>query len=320
MTYFEQALSVPKLHFKRLQQIEPVLCNGKPILRRTSCTIESEIIWNRRKYLLSLPFNNDVIRHIEELEAASVERSRGPLISCQILHSELTVADSLGRHAEFDIVLQEIPDGLLLSDAVQHYKYTDLWFAILRMKRMLDAIGFCHNNLRPSNIIVCRNGIICPIRYWHAEWLNFAENNISLLEELLEQHYDAALEEFKDPLPRLNENYNREEHCPSGNIIRQYRYKRYGFVDSEGNNITPYIYTWASEFCEGRAIVARNNKMGVIDDMGNKVIHASYEHIEFDIKSGTFSAKRDGYNYLIDYNGKIIRRVPIPKREMAVEV
>ena len=95
-----------------------------------------------------------------------------------------------------------------------------------------------------------------------------------------------------------------------GEVQRYFRYGHYGFIDSDGHQVTPPIYTWASEFNEGRAIVARHNKMGAIDLYGKKVVPVIYNHLEFDIATGCFSATNGKYNYLLDYEGKIIRRWP----------
>jgi hypothetical protein len=309
MTYFEQALSAPQLHFTQLRQMEPVLVDGKPIVRSTKCAIESEISWNGHRYLLFVPLRRDCLQHIEELEQIALDRSRGPLIHNRILYNELLMTSSLGRSERIDVILQEIPNGVGLTEAARHYKSANLKVAIANMKSRLDAIGFRHNNLRPSNVIICRNGMACPLRYWYGEWVDVASNNISELERLLDAHYDPALEPLKRSLPHSQDEATTPNRRYS-EIIRQYRYKRYGFVDSDGVQITPYIYTWASDFCEGRAIVARNGKMGVIDDSGHKVIKVKFKHIEFDISTATFTAIGDNYRYILDYDGKLIAKYP----------
>lgn len=309
MTYFEQALSAPELHFKRLRGMEPTLYNGRVSIRRTALAIETEIRWEQGNYLLLLPFKSESLRHIESLEITAMERSRGPLIRNRILYDELTMCDALGHKSSFDVILQEIPRGMTLNDAVLHYKALDLKIAISNMKKSLDKIGFLHNNLRPTNIVICENGIACPLRYWYAEWHDFAENNTSQLELLIEQHNIPELEGFKQPL-LIQQVANDVEpiDTPCEGIIRCRRGHRYGFIDSDGVQIAPFIYTDATNFREGRAIVSRNNKMGAIDNLGRKVIAVAYEHLEFDIMTGFFTATRGKYRYTLDYDGNIICR------------
>jgi hypothetical protein len=78
-----------------------------------------------------------------------------------------------------------------------------------------------------------------------------------------------------------------------------------------GRPITPFEYSWVSDFAEGRAIVAKNGKMGAINSDGKKVIPVIYKTLEFDIETGIFTATNDKYHYIIDYEGKIIRRTKI---------
>lgn len=308
MTYFEQALSAPALHFKRLRQAEPSLFNGRPIVRRTHTAIESEIVLEGRRYLLSLPFRSESVRYIEELERISRDRSRGPMIECRIFHEELTMVDALGRKHTFDVVLQEIPRGCMLSEAVHRYRAEDLRQAVLRMKERMDALGFCHHNLRPSNIALSEQGVAHPLRCWYAEWEVFSDNDVSQLLAFIDKYDNSATEDLKQPLVQQGELQHESTPKSCCGITRICKGGNYGFVADDGVQITPFIYSWASDFCEGRAIVAKGNKVGVIDCSGAKVIHSIYEKIDFDIDTGWFTAIRGGYRYLISYDGDIIRR------------
>lgn len=306
MTSFEQALSAPSLCFVRLKDMKPLLHNGRVVVRRTHLAIETEILWNERHYLLFLPFHTEDLRHIEQLEIETREHSRGPLIENSILYRELTLIDALGRREQFDIILQEIYcDSMTLDKAVMHYKAEELTYAVEHMKSRLDAVGFQHKNLRPTNILICKSGVARPLRYWYAEWRDFANNDISVALSLIEQnryvgtqplHHSGIMEE-EDSHPR-----------EYGGITRLCRGGYYGFIDNDGRQVTPFIYISASDFHEGRAVVGKNHKMGAIDYNGAKVIPVIYNHLEFDVETGTFFAIRDKYQYLIDYNGNIIRR------------
>ena len=316
MTYFEQALSAPELHFKRLRQVEPVLIDGKIVVRRTHHAIESEIIWDKRRYLLFLPFNRETIEHIENLNDIARDRSIGPLLHHQVLYDELMLIDSLGKKHSFDVLLQEKPEGEMLNDAIQHFKSEDLRRAILAMKERLDTLGFLHCNLRPYNVIICKSGVARPLRYWYAKWESSANNDITaLLDTLNAARYIS--DDCKRPLilnddsveyniPRFHEGIKRI--CRGG---------RYGYIDYEGCQVTPYIYSSASDFQEGRAVVGKNNKFGAIDNQGKKVIPVIYRTLEFDVQTGLFTATLGDYSYLIDYDGKTIRRTKLEEDEPA---
>lgn len=316
MTYFKEALSAPTLHFKRLRQAEPLIYNGEPIVRRTYAAIETEIIFLGKRFLLYLPFLHESISHIERLEATTQERSRGPLIENWILYKEFTLRDSLGQSHSFDIVLQKLPNGLILREAINLYHADDLITSIHKMKAQMDAIGFRHNNLTPANIVICEDGSAHPLRYWYAKWEVYSDNDISQLLDFIESNrHDERDSTLLAQLVQDSEAEYVATKSKSDGITRLCRGNRYGFVDSDGVQITPFVYSWASDFCEGRAIVAKNGKMGAIDSYGNKVIPVIYSSLEFDIDTGIFTALRGNYHYLLDYEGKIIRRSEIKEKE-----
>ena len=316
MTYFEQALSAPELHFQRLRQIEPVLVNGNIIIRRTHHTIESEIIWDNNHYILSLPFFRESIHHIEDLNEIARDRSIGPLMHHRILYDELTLIDAIGNKHSFDIILQNKPDGMILDEALHHFKVADLRQAILKMKDRLDNLGFLHGNLRPYNIIICKSGIARPLRYWYAKWESYSNNNISALLEAIDAE-SYIPDNLKKPLI-LNDD-SVEYNTPKFHygIKRMCCGGYYGYIDYEGYQVTPYIYSSASDFQEGRAVVGKNNKFGAIDNQGKKVIPVIYRTLEFDVQTGLFTATLGDYSYLIDYDGKTIRRTKLEENEPA---
>jgi hypothetical protein len=316
MTYFREALSAPALHFKRLRSAEPLLCNGEPIIRRTHSAIESEIVWEGRRYLLLLPFRQESIQRLEELESIALNRSRAPLLENRILHEELTMFDSLGHKHSFDIVLTELPSGVILKEAIACYRADDLREAICKMKERMDAIGFRHNNLKAENILICDSGTARPLRYWYAEWEIFSDNNI----EHLLHFIDRNCAEGSSSLPMMAHDCEAEYIAKStryDGTTRLCRGHRYGFADCDGRQITPFIYSWASEFKEGRAVVAKGSKMGAIDENGRSVIPIIYKSVEFDIETGFLHATNGGYHYLIDYEGRIIRRTKVAECDNA---
>ncbi len=307
MISFREALSAPKLHFKRLGQAKPLYYDSKTPISSSNTIIETEIEWNNRHYMLYLPIERERLEHIEQLELISQERSRGPLIENTILYDELMLVDSVGNKHYYDIILQEKPKGMLLKDAIHHYKVADLRQAIEKMRCRLDAIGFNHKNLTPTNIIICESGVARPLRYWYAEWELFSNNKMAYLTEFLDLHYSAESDLTKAPL-FVKESEDEENPQPREceGITRHYKCGRYGFVDNDGRQITKYQYTWATDFCEGRAIVSRNNKFGVIDNQGRSVIPTIYNSIDFDINTGLFHATMGNTKYTKDYNGKTI--------------
>ena len=316
MAYFEQALSAPELHFKRLRQIEPLLCKGRPAINRTHSTMECEVVWEGCNYLLCLPFKHDIIEYICNIEMTAQDRSRGPLLENRIFSEEIMMFGSLGQKQYLDVILQPLPKGITLKEAVHIYKAEDLLFAIQRMKSRIDKIGFSHKNLTPSNILICDNGVARPLRYWYAKWEIFSNNDISNPIEYIKSHYDYDIDSLRKPLFE-SEDAEVESSAPtiSEGITRLCKGGRYGFKDYDNRQITPYCYSWASNFCEGRAIVKHNGKMGVINTSGKKVISAIYKTITFDVERNLFIAANDKFIHHINYEGDQICKTRIKKSQ-----
>lgn len=315
ITAFEQALSTPLLHFKRLRQIEIVRhSNNRPIVRSTKNAFEAEIIWCGRRYLLFLPTRYEAIRHIEMLEETLRDRRQGPLINNQIFYEEITLFDSVGRKHLLDVIIQEIPEGMMLDKAVLHYKSEDLRKAVLLLKERLDSIDFLHRNLRPSNIVVCKSGVLRPLRYWHAEWKELSNNKIEPLIELIDKFASSESDRVKAPLISTTNIDDTTKPSFCGGITRKFKCGRYGFIDEDNRPLTKFIYSWASEFKEGRAIVANNGKMGAINNLGKKVVQAKYKSLEFDVQTGNFTGISNNTIYTLDYDGNIVHREIIKEK------
>ena len=315
MTYFEHALLTPELHFRRLGLMEVVQSNGERAVRRTQCAMEAEIVWNDRHYLIFLPFREEYMEHIVSVEMTLRERSLGPLINNNIFTDELMMLDSVGVVHYCDVILQEIPKGMPFNVAINHYKAEDLKKAVNRMKTRLDTLGFNHRNLRPENVMVCDDGVLRPLRYWHARWEFFSNNDISQLTTLIDEKCNNHdFEDIKAPFV-VDSDEAESKTTSSGEIICYCRNGLYGFIDRHGVQITKFEYSWASEFCEGRAVVAKNGKMGAINSLGRKVIPVQYEYVSFDVKRGEFHVRNGKFRYLYNYDGKQICRIEEPVKE-----
>lgn len=308
MTYLEQALSAPRLHFKQLAQIELYRPNGNIEIRQTSRTIETIVILNERKYLLSIPLDDNVITNIERVEDEIHNRMQGPLISTRIYYDELTMINSMGYRHRYSIILQEIPNGKILTEAVCYYSATTLHNAIRTMKSRLDAIGFLHNNLHAGNIVICCDGVARPLRYHYAEWRDYANNNTDALHEFIDKSAISILSDTEADYVGNTTNINTLCTPKHNGLVRKFKCGCYGFEDSDGHRVTKFEFTWASEFQEGRAIVAKNNKMGAIDCDGKRVVAIKYRSLEFDVVTGNFIGYCNGYRYIIGYEGKVIHR------------
>lgn len=308
LTAVLNALTNPKSCCTRLENSTLVYKNGRPLVTCSNRAIEAVVDWVDRRYLLTIPLRRADMLHLETLEIESQGHTRGPLIESQVLCEELTLYDNRGGAGKFSVILQEISGCITLDEAVRRYRASDLRNAVEQMVHRLDNLGFLHNNLKSSNILICENGRARPIRYWHAEWRDYVTNNIEQPLALIAQYDTPECDISRERLPQFQESTSSPQYGWRCGVKLVSRHNRYGFIDIDGCLIAPYIYTWASEFCEGRAIVAKNNKMGAIDVRGAKILSVSYNHLEFDEQTGSFIGTRGKYRYLLNYEGKKIQR------------
>ena len=81
------------------------------------------------------------------------------------------------------------------------------------------------------------------------------------------------------------------------------REERYGFIDDNGSLVIPLRYVFASNFREGLAVVRVNDKFGYVDTTGKMVIKAEFDHAGR-FRCGRARVERNGEGFYIDRCGK----------------
>ena len=303
MISFEAAITYRDIYLTKLRGAKPIGDATKVSISRTHCAIEAEIEWNDRAYLLMTPFHEERVRHIEELQANAKAEGCGQLIENQILYDEMLLTNSTGDQVYASVILQDITNGTPLTQAVNIFKSEELRRAVEVMKQRLDAIGFDHKNLRPANILIYNNGTARPLRYWYAEWVDVAENNIDTALAYINEHEGLGVKSFD--LEELEDEIVEREY---EGIRRVCHRNKYGYIDSDGQMVAPCIYTYAGHFSEGRAIVCKGNKMGAINNEGEIVVPIVYKSLRFDTSTGNFYAQDEEYLCTLNYQGEMLRR------------
>lgn len=82
----------------------------------------------------------------------------------------------------------------------------------------------------------------------------------------------------------------------------------YGFgARAEGLRVAiPFVYLWADDFREGRAIVETEQGVGVIDKRGCEILPAVFDDVRYDVSAGCFEARLDEQRLLFGYAGEPI--------------
>ena len=81
--------------------------------------------------------------------------------------------------------------------------------------------------------------------------------------------------------------------------------EKYGYQDTTGKVVIPYIYDYADDFASGLARVKKDGKYGYIDETGKEVIPCIYDDVN-DFSEGMARVKKDGKWYYIDTVGEKI--------------
>ena len=84
------------------------------------------------------------------------------------------------------------------------------------------------------------------------------------------------------------------------------REELFGFIDSEGKPVVPLRYAFASNFREGLAVVRIDGKFGYIDTEGTVVIDAAFDHAGC-FRDGRARVECEGEIFSIDRTGKKVR-------------
>ena len=78
-------------------------------------------------------------------------------------------------------------------------------------------------------------------------------------------------------------------------------------AQAEGLRVAiPFVYLWADDFREGRAVVETEQGVGVIDKCGCEILPAVFDDVRYDVSAGCFEARLDEQRLLFGYAGEPI--------------
>lgn len=79
----------------------------------------------------------------------------------------------------------------------------------------------------------------------------------------------------------------------------------YGFIDNEGNEIIPCVYSFVSDFDKGIAVVEKEGKWGAIDKKGNVIIPIKHDGLIGPV-GNVYFAKNEGKWKLFDFDNRLM--------------
>ena len=305
ITAFKQALSSPHTHFVMLKQIEPVLQNGQIIVNHTTLAAECKVRLNGTLYMMYMPFSYQTTQRIAELDTKMHNIDSSIICHNKIYYNEVLVKRTTDKAFYCDIIMQQIPEGRSMVEAMGEYSSSRINSMIHDMSEELNRIGFAHNHLSPENIIISNQHRMYPIRYWYATFKRSAlDQYLPLYQYAMDN--DGAEYIAKSRTNGFESVHQSQTELYYDGLIHFYHHKCIGFKDKAGNEVIPPQYRYATHFLEGRAIVAKRVRMGVINKSGEEVIPIVFEKLNFDISRHIFIGIKEGRIYSYHYNGKLL--------------
>lgn len=308
---FRNCLKRPSESFRTLGGMIPETGGDGAAVFRTSRFAEARVRLEGKWHLLCVPIAEGAVEAVERTAAQLRFIRSSHLCEYRILYSEMSFSDELGRTNSCDVILQSLPDGEPFSSAAA-------WMEPARLRRMIGELheefirlGFSHNNLKPSNLIVGDDGILHPIRYHYATIGEGCRDDFRALYAAAGLNPDedgcgtpqyGLLSDIRAPYS--TEGAGDTPFTPHEGLIRIIRNGLYGFADEDMETVIAPQYLWADDFREGRAVVETADGLGLIDKCGREVIPAVYDDVCYDVHDGTSLVRRAGMQAVFDYDGR----------------
>lgn len=317
---FRAAVDDPR---RRLRQLSDARRIAEAGICRSTLFAECRMAWRGQEWLLHAPI---ALRSMERAERAAMtlRAIAEPIGDYRILRDEIVVDTATG--AACDAVVELLPAGQLLSQAVAGMEAERLSRSIGELRRRLQRADISHNNLSPDNIAVDAFGGLHPIRL-HYVTAGFGGDDEALarLESYAAQHALCSADTLHDVAAayRARRVGSPAAHLWTGNMFEDRVRVRdaggYGFVDADGRAVIAPIYFWADDFREGRAAVQGfDSRMGLIDKNGREIIATRYDIVEYDADTGCSWVCLDSLWAQFDYAGERISEW-LPRSECDIE-
>lgn len=306
---FVRALLTPDLSLKSLSEARVQTdASGLPQLRRTTRFAEAQITWQGQQWLLSVPLTAAALPHIERVASALRRINSEWLAQYRILPGELRWTDNTGTEQACDLVLQHLPAGSTLDEALQTQHRETLLLALDALEAELRRLDIAHNNLKAENLC-WSGGRLMPLRYHDLRIGESAANDAAAFEALRHQIDSASggqevhdVEAAYNPLRRLT------GHLWTSNVFEGLvlveDQSGYGYVDTSNNPVIAAQFKWAGDFHEGRAEVETATGMGLIDRTGKLIIPAEFEIVDYQPAQSIVRVRQNGRWAVYDYLGR----------------
>lgn len=308
-----KALETAGSSFRTLYDI---VWEQSPILR-SKYFAESRILLAGRPTLLMMPLTSTALQHIEALLPHKLHIGSDIVPKIGVLRDEIYFTDPTGAIRTADIMLEPLPDGVPLKEALSAAEYDPasaeaLIAAVDTLQEQLMRADLSHNNLKEENLVFDSHNRLRPTHWYYAtkgvggdnvalESLRTKIASLGCKGELHEPNAPAYGFEICDLAPYRNTLPFAE------GLIGVETEDGWGFIDCDGEIVIRPQYRWVSKFTESRAEVESDSGMGLIDRSGRYIIPPCYCIVDYDPVTG-HSMVNDGSAWAeFDYSGNIVK-------------
>lgn len=276
-------------------------------ITRSKHFVECEAVIGYTPAIIYAPISREALDMVLVANQA-VAPARGDILSFEIHHNALHI-DAL-QSVTCSLIVERLPKSYTpLCELICFTRRAKLISSLERLCRSFANYNISHNNLQISNIVVDEDNRWYPIRLYYAtrgiggDTASFLALRAAIDENAMrDDHREAYLCEEISSYIAMSSTHRVEP--LKENRRRFMSDSAYGFKDESGNIVVAAQYSKVEAFEEGRAIVYdMNNRVGVIDRMGNAVIPTIYDDARFVVESGSIWVAIDGRWREFDYNG-----------------
>ncbi len=284
---------------------------GGVAISRTTHFADARIEWRGQSYLLSLPLTVQGASMAQRSSVRLRTMRSNLLLEYRVLPSEMSFVDSLGRPAQSDLLIEELPAGRELHQCIGELDPLRLYGAIDQLECEFARLTLSHSNLKMENLIIDEDYTLYPLRLHYATLQEESNGEFDALRQAVAQRLCVECPppkggdvRAKEPQPNKMYGYLNVGNPFEGLVVFQSQ-EGYGYLDAEsGEVVIPPRYVWAGDMREGRAEVETGEGMGLIDAKGRYIIEPHYQIVEFDPRTGLSTVRKNDKWTTLDYEGR----------------
>ena len=202
------------------------------------------------------------------------------------------------------IIIERPLRGTPLGEMLFTLQHNTLAKGLADFRNALINNNISHNNLHIDNILVDNTSAWHCIRQYYATTPSGGDSEaLKSIEALIERHaladggYEDAVHDIVASYQTSIALTSYRRRVEEGGLV--------GFENERGERVIECKYGWASDFAEGRAMVATpDGRMGLIDSDGHEIIEPRFEELEYDCTTGRSWVCHEGLWAEFDYEGQ----------------